>query len=232
MKTVLITGGAGGIGRALIAAFEVAGYRVLYSYHRQKTEQKNAIGYYCDLSEISSANALVAAIKADGYFPDVVINNAGLAHTSLFQDLTDADWMSVRTVNLDAPMAIVKGFLPEMIRRKSGAIINISSMWGQVGGSCEVGYSAAKAGLIGFTKALAKEIGPSGITVNCIAPGVIDTPMNAHLTREDLALLAEETPMGRLGKPEEVADLAVYLASGQATFITGQVLAVNGGLVV
>lgn len=232
MKTVLITGGAGGIGKALIAAFDAADYRVFYSYHRQKTEQKNAIGYYCDLSEISSVKALVTAIKADGYLPDVIVNNAGLAHTSLFQDLTDADWMSVRTVNLDAPMAIVKGFLPEMIRRKSGAIINISSMWGQVGGSCEVGYSAAKAGLIGFTKALAKEIGPSGITVNCIAPGVIDTPMNAHLTVEDLALLADETPMGRLGKPEEVADLAVYLASGQATFITGQVLAVNGGLVV
>ena len=161
----------------------------------------------------------------------VLVNNAGIAQQKLFTDLSDADWRRMMGVHLDGAFYCCRAALPAMIRARYGRILNIASMWGQVGGSCEVHYSAAKAGLIGLTKALAKEEGPSGITVNCIAPGVVDTDMMASFSAEDRAALADETPVCRLGNADEVAAAAVFLCSPAAGFITGQVLGVNGGLV-
>ena len=163
---------------------------------------------------------------------DILICNAGIAQQKLFGDLTDQDWRRMFAVNVDGMFYTIRAALPHFIHRKQGRILTLSSMWGQVGGSCEVAYSAAKAAVIGMTKALAKELGPSGITVNCVAPGVIDTEMNANLGPEDLAALAEETPMGVIGRPEDVAEALWYLASPGAKFVTGQVLAPNGGLIV
>ena len=157
---------------------------------------------------------------------------AGIAQQKLFTDLTDEDWQRMMGVDLDGVFYACRAVLPGMIRQKYGRILLVSSMWGQTGGSCEVHYSAAKAGVIGLTKALAKEEGPSGITVNCVAPGVIETDMMASFTAEDKAALAEETPVERLGTPEEVARTLVFLAGRGAGFITGQVLGVNGGIVI
>ena len=177
-------------------------------------------------------NALFARAVEEYGFIDTLVNNAGIAQQKLFTDLTDEDWQAMIDVNLGGTFRTCRAALPEMIRQKRGTIINISSMWGQVGASCEVAYSAAKAGVIGLTKALAKEVAPSGITVNCIAPGAIRTPMLDCFTEEDLAALAEETPVGRIGTPEDVAAACVFLASDGARFITGQVLGVNGGFVI
>ena len=163
---------------------------------------------------------------------DVLVCNAGIAQQKLFTDITPEEWQRMLDVNLSGAFHLCQLALPGMIRRKAGRILTVSSMWGQTGGSCEVHYSAAKAGLIGLTKALAKEEGPSGITVNCVAPGVIDTDMMAAFTAEDKAALAEETPVGRLGSADEVAQLLVFLAGESAGYITGQVFGVNGGLVI
>ena len=163
---------------------------------------------------------------------DVLVSNAGIAQQKLFTDITPEEWQHMLDVNLSGAYHLCQLALPGMIRRKAGRILTVSSMWGQTGGSCEVHYSAAKAGLIGLTKALAKEEGPSGITVNCVAPGVIDTDMMAAFTAEDKAALAEETPVGRLGSADEVAQLLVFLAGESAGYITGQVFGVNGGLVI
>ena len=162
----------------------------------------------------------------------MLVNNAGIAQQKLFTDLTLQDWERLFAVDVTGVFLCCRRALPGMIRRQQGVILNISSMWGQVGASCEVHYSAAKAAVIGLTKALAKEEGPSRIRVNCIAPGVIATEMNAHLTPEDMEDLREETPLLRIGTPADVARAAVFLASDQASFITGQVLGVNGGMVV
>ena len=163
---------------------------------------------------------------------DVLVCNAGIAQQKLFTDITPEEWQRMLDVNLSGAFHLCQLALPGMIHRKAGRILTVSSMWGQTGGSCEVHYSAAKAGLIGLTKALAKEEGPSGVTVNCVAPGVIDTDMMAAFTAEDKAALAEETPVGRLGSAAEVAALLVYLAGENAGYITGQVFGVNGGLVI
>ena len=163
---------------------------------------------------------------------DVLVNNAGIAQTKLFTDITDDEWNRMISVNLSSAFYCCRSALPYMIRQKYGRIINISSMWGQVGGSCEVHYSAAKAGVIGLTKALAMEEGLSGITVNCIAPGVIKTDMTSHLTDEDLSELKNETPTGTIGTPSDIARAVLFLADEGSSFITGQVLGVNGGFTV
>ena len=163
---------------------------------------------------------------------DVLINNAGVASQGLFTDISEIEWSEIMDVNLNGVYNVTQAVLPYMIRQKSGSIINISSMWGQVGASCEVAYSAAKAGVIGMTKALAKEVGPSGIRVNCIAPGLIETGMNSELTLEDVAAIVDETPIGRIGSTNDVASSALFLASDDSSFITGQVLGVNGGYII
>ena len=163
---------------------------------------------------------------------DILVCNAGIAQQKLFGDLTNEDWKKIFTVNVEGVFYTIRAALPHMLHRKAGRIVTVSSMWGQVGGSCEVAYSASKAAVIGLTKALAKEIGPSGITVNCVAPGVIATEMNAGLSTEDLEALRNETPLESIGKPEDVAESIFFLASDAARFITGQTLAPNGGLII
>ena len=195
-------------------------------------ELPGVLAIQCDVASRASCElAFRAAEQALGRV-DVLVSNAGIAQQKLFTDITPEEWQRMLDVNLTGAFNLCQLALPGMIRRKAGRILTVSSMWGQTGGSCEVHYSAAKAGLIGLTKALAKEEGPSGITVNCVAPGVIDTDMMASFTAEDKAALAEETPVGRLGTAEEVAKLLLYLAGEDAGYITGQVFGVNGGLVI
>ena len=237
MRRVLVTGGTRGIGRAVAEAFLQRGDRVLFLYRKSEEQaeelrQLGAVGYRCDLSDLSALKETCKRILAEEGSVQVLVNNAGIAQFSLLHEVTDEMWDAVRSVNYDAPFYLTRAFLPGMIRQKYGRILNISSMWGQVGASCEVAYSAAKAGVIGFTKALAKEVGPSGITVNCIAPGVVDTEMNAGLSGDTRKELKEETPLGRLGTPLDVAKACIFLSSEDGAFITGQVLGVNGGLVI
>ena len=216
-----------------------AGYRVAVFYHTNaeaaaalQKELPGVLAVQCDVASRASCElAFRAAEQALGRV-DVLVSNAGIAQQKLFTDITPEEWQRMLDVNLTGAFNLCQLALPGMIRRKAGRILTVSSMWGQTGGSCEVHYSAAKAGLIGLTKALAKEEGPSGITVNCVAPGVIDTDMMASFTAEDKAALAEETPVGRLGTAEEVAKLLLYLAGEDAGYITGQVFGVNGGLVI
>lgn len=227
-QKVLITGASRGIGFAMAKRFAEAGYAVYALWHNQK-EQLDGIGalditpVHGDVADAASVAAVRDAVGA----VDILVNNAAISRFGLITDVTEAEWDEMMAVNLKSVFLLSKAFLPDMIRRQSGRIINVSSIFGAVGGSCEVAYSAAKAGVIGFTKALAKEVGPSGIQVNCIAPGVIDTAMNARLSAEDLAALRDETPLGRLGTPEDVANLALFLAADK--FITGEVLHIGGG---
>ena len=236
---VLISGGDRGIGAAAARAFYAAGYRVAVLYHTHaedaaqlEAELPGCRAFQCDVGSRASCEAAFAQAQQALGRVDVLVCNAGIAQQKLFTDITPAEWQRMLDVNLSGAFHLCQLALPGMIRRKAGRILTVSSMWGQTGGSCEVHYSAAKAGLIGLTKALAKEEGPSGITVNCVAPGVIDTDMMATFTAEDKAALAEETPVGRLGSPAEVARLLVFLAGEDAGYITGQVFGVNGGLVI
>ena len=238
-RTVLISGGDRGIGAAAARAFYRAGYRVAILYHCNaeaadalQKELPGVTAVQCDVASRASCElAFRAAEQALGRV-DVLVSNAGIAQQKLFTDIAPDEWQRMLDVNLTGAFNLCQLALPGMIRRKAGRILTVSSMWGQTGGSCEVHYSAAKAGLIGLTKALAKEEGPSGITVNCVAPGVIETDMMAAFTAEDKAALAEETPVGRLGSADEVAALLVFLAGEDAGYITGQVFGVNGGLVI
>ena len=163
---------------------------------------------------------------------DILINNVGISEFSLFTDISDDMWHKMLDTNLSSAFYASRAVLPQMISRKDGCIINVSSMWGQVGASCEVHYSASKAGLIGLTKALAKEVAPSGIRVNCVAPGAIDTEMNACLSDEAIEEIKSETPLGRLGTPEEIANILLFLADERSSFITGQVIGANGGMII
>lgn len=243
-RAVCITGASGGIGRAIAAAFAAAGpVRLALHAHSHandlrawaeqlKSDSVSADVFQADLRDRKQVFDMVQAVEATFGPLDVLVNNAGIAQQKLFTDLTQADWQNMVDINLSGPVYMTQAALPGMIRRHAGAIINVSSMWGETGASCEVHYSAVKAGLIGLTRALAKEVGPSHITVNCVTPGVIDTPMNAAFSEAELAELADETPLGRIGRPAEVAGLVVYLASASAAFITGQVIGINGGLVI
>jgi 3-oxoacyl-[acyl-carrier protein] reductase len=197
--------------------------------HRRQTLIALELGFHSVRRGYVMDQQDLAATGRQGVLGD---RNAGIAQQKLFTDITPEEWQRMLDVNLTGAFNLCQLALPGMIRRKAGRILTVSSMWGQTGGSCEVHYSAAKAGLIGLTKALAKEEGPSGITVNCVAPGVIDTDMMAAFTAEDKAALAEETPVGRLGSADEVAQLLVFLAGEGAGYITGQVFGVNGGLVI
>ena len=238
-RCVLISGGDRGIGAAAARAFWQAGYRVAVLYHTHaeaaaalEKELPGLLAVQCDVASRASCEVAFHTVEQAVGHVDVLVSNAGIAQQKLFTDITPEEWQHMLDVNLSGAFHLCQLVLPGMIRRKAGRILTVSSMWGQTGGSCEVHYSAAKAGLIGLTKALAKEEGPSGITVNCVAPGVIDTDMMAAFTAEDKAALAEETPVGRLGSADEVAQLLVFLAGESAGYITGQVFGVNGGLVI
>ena len=239
MPTMLITGGSRGIGAETVRRFAREGYRVAFVYHKSEEAAAALVretGAYAIRADLSSKDetlrATHAALDFFGASPDVLINNAAVAGFSLFTDISYEDWRRFFALNVDAAFLLTKELLPGMISRKSGRIINISSMWGQVGSSCEVHYSTTKAALVGMTRALAKEVGPSGITVNCIAPGLIDTDMNASLSEDDIAAICEETPLCRIGTPADIAETALFLAGRGGDFITGQVLGVNGGYVI
>ena len=238
MKNVLITGGSRGIGAAMVKAFCEAGYRVYFLYCQNDSAatavqaKTGAVAIKADVRDKEAVKDAFARIKADCGGVDVLVNNAAVSSFSLFQDVSEEEWQRVMDTNCGGVYRCCKQAIPQMLAREGGVILNVSSMWGQVGASMEVHYSASKAAVIGLTKALAKELGPSGIRCNCIAPGVIDTEMNASLDDETLGWLAEETPLGRIGRAEEIADMALFLASDKAKFVTGQVIAVNGGFVI
>ena len=229
MKNILITGGSRGIGAEMVKAFSQAGYRVFFTY-------KNSVDLAQKLSEETGATALCGRadeIKSKINVPlYAIINNAGIAEQKMFQDITAEDWDAMFDTNIRDMFLITKAFINDMIHNKEGRIINISSIWGISGASCEVHYSASKAAVIGFTKALAKEMGPSNITVNCIAPGVINTDMNKNITPEIMEELKDETPLGRIGTPNDIAQAALYLCSDGAAFVTGQVMTIDGGFIV
>ena len=237
-KTVFITGGSRGIGAECVKLFSENGYRVAFSYLNSDKEAKalfekyGAIPYKADVSSSEAiTSAIGEAIKELGNI-DVLINNAGISQSCLFTDITDEMWGKMIDTNLSGAFYATRAVLPQMISRKCGVILNVSSMWGEVGASCEVHYSASKAGLIGMTKALAKEVGLSGIRVNCVAPGAIETDMLSCFTKEDMDALKEETPLSRIGNTTDIANTLLFLASDKASFITGQVLGVNGGFVI
>lgn len=241
--TVLITGASKGIGAATAILFAEKGYNVVINYNSsaesavllEKSLNNNGfstLSYAADVSKPNEVNRMVADVIAKFGKIDVLINNAGIAQQKLFTDITDSDWEKMVSVNLTGTFNCCRAVVPHMVNRKSGCIINTSSVWGMTGASCEVHYSAVKAGIIGLTKALAKELGPSGIRVNCVAPGVIATRMNSGLSVATLEGLADDTPLGRIGSPQEVASTSLFLASRDAEFITGQVLSPNGGFVI
>lgn len=241
-KTALVTGGSGGIGSAIVRALaQEYCVAVHYNSGRERAEalcrELNAEGavtapFGCDISDSAQVKAMFEDIRRQLGGIDLLINNASIALNKLFIDVTDEEWRNVMGTDLDGTFYCCREALRQMVNKQSGVIINISSIWGISGASCEAVYSAAKSGVIGLTKALAKEYGPSGIRVNCIAPGVIDTPMNANLNKEAIEELCDETPLGRLGTPEEIADCALFLASDRASFITGQVISPNGGIII
>lgn len=240
VKTALITGASGDIGQAITRRLAEEGWnlalqafqheQVLEPLLRELADKNLQIRVYkTDLSQETACLDLVAKVLRD--FPEIycLINNAGVAQQKLLTETSEADWQGVQSINLDAVYRLSRALIPQMIMRQDGCIINIASIWGQVGSSCEVAYSTSKAGLIGFTKALGKELGPSGIRVNCICPGVIEGKMNSRLAAADLQALREATPLWRLGRASEVAAAVAFLASEDASFITCQAIAVDGG---
>ncbi len=241
MQTALITGASRGIGSAVARRLAWDGFRVILNY-RNSAEQADKLAAELNSSfgediaqaiqaDVSDREQVLRMLAAAGGV-DVLVNNAGIAQQKLFTDLTEQDWDTMFDVDVKGVFHCCQSVLPYMIHRKRGKIINISSMWGQVGASCEVHYSAAKAAVIGLTKALAKEVGPSGIQVNCIAPGVIQTEMNAQFGEDAMNALKEETPLGTLGAAEDIAAAVSFLAGEESNFITGQVLGVNGGMII
>ena len=242
-KTVLITGAATGIGRETAKRFAAEGYAVAVHYHKSEAAAKSlveelkarhasAIPVQADVRDGAAVEAMVEkACRAFGRV-DALVCNAGIAQQKLFTDISPREWNDMFDVNVTGVFRCIQAALPGMLSRKQGSIVTVSSIWGVAGASCETHYSAAKAAVIGLTKALAKELGPSGIRVNCVAPGVIDTAMNAHLGEDTKAALKDETPLGTIGTPRDVADAIYYLASDRAGFVTGQVLGVNGGMVI
>ncbi len=238
MNTILITGGSRGIGADMVRYFCEKGYKVAFTYKSSEKEANmlaDETGALAICADSANENEVISAVrKAEKHLShiDALINNSAISSFSLFTDIKTEDWKRIFDVNVNGAYYYTREVLPEMIAKKQGRIINISSMWGISGASCEVHYSATKAALIGMTKALAKELGPSKITVNCIAPGVIDTDMNKALSEDDRNVLIEETPVGRLGTPRDISRVAYFLCEEESDFITGQVLSVDGGFII
>ena len=228
MKTILVTGGVRGIGKSIALKFKEKGYRVCVTYSRDEDSAKevSALGIEVYRSDVAKENEVVALFQKIGAV-DVLVNNAGVSLVKQIQDVSYEEYNALMSVNMGGAFLCSREAAKGMIARQSGLIVNISSVWGEVGGSCESVYSASKAALIGFSKALAKELGWSGIRVNSISPGVIDTRMNAHFSMEDMQALKEEIPMGRIGTGEDVANAVLYLAEND--YVTGIDLPVNGG---
>ena len=236
MKTALVTGGSRGIGAAVCRRLAEDGLRVVVHYNQNKGKaealvreltEKTGLPHLALPAELAERAQVEELFRLAGPV-DVLVNNAGIAQQKLFTDITEDDWRRMFAVDVDGVFRCCQCALPHMIHEKSGCIINIASIWGEIGASCEVHYSAAKAAVIGLTKALAKELGPSHIRVNCVSPGVIDTEMNAMFDEETMRELCESTPLGRIGSPEDVAAAVSFLASDAASFLTGQTLSVNG----
>ena len=244
MSNVLITGASRGIGAETARQFARAGWNVAVNYHKSEREAAalvdeltglgvRAVALQADVADSEQAARLVARAETDLGGLDCLVCNAGIAlPQQLVTDTTDEQWGQVFAADVDGVFYTVRAAVPGFVARKAGSIVTISSMWGVTGGSCEVAYSAAKGAVVAMTKALAKELGPSGITVNCVAPGVIATDMNAHLDADSMAALREETPLERIGTAWDVARAVLFLASPEAGFVTGQVLQTNGGLVI
>lgn len=235
MRRILITGGTRGIGRACVERFCKNGDDVTFFYCSSEQAacelgaSYGATAVRVDVADGEAVARAVAKADADMGGIDVLVNNAGIAHIGLLTDMVDSDWRRICDVNLSGQLYAGREAAKCMIRRQRGCIVNIGSIWGRVGASCEVAYSAAKAGVRGLTRAMAKELGPSGIRVNCIEPGVIDTDMNCELDAAALSELRDETPLGRIGTPADVAEAVFFLASDNASFITGQIIGVDGG---
>lgn len=231
---VVITGGSRGIGAAAVRRFRAQGDRVWFLYEknheaaRAVAEETGAVALCADVADEAAVKAAFAQIDD----VDVLINNAGIAHYGLITDITPDVWDRLYAVNVKGMYHTVREALPHFLAKQSGVILNVSSMWGLVGASCETTYASTKGAIIALTKSLAKELAPSGIRCNCIAPGVVRTPMLSVFSEEDLQNLAEETPLGRLGTPEEIAAAMTYLASDDASFITGHIMSINGGFVI
>ena len=240
MKVAIVTGSSRGIGKYTAIELAKNGFSVVVNYNKSEYEankvvneilnlNQNCISIKADVSKFSEAKMLVdESIRRFGKI-DVLVNNAGISLSKIFQDVSEDEWKNLFNVNIGSVFNCCSCIAHHMISRKSGKIINVSSVWGIYGASMESHYSASKAAVIGFTKSIAKELGPSGISVNCVAPGVIDTDMNNNLTSYDKEILKERTPLGRIGSPLDVAKCISFLASDDSNFITGEVIEVAGG---
>ncbi len=238
MKTALITGGTKGIGKAIALAFLQRGYEVVLNYHSDQqaaiaTQEEFNIQGYCPIllradvsDELQVKNMFKEFFSIYGKL-DVLVNNAGISKVKVIQDTTVGDWDKVFAVNAKSAFLCSREVANKMIFAGGGSIVNVASVWGEVGASCEVAYSASKGAVIAFTKALAKELAPSNVRVNCVSPGVIDTAMNSHLTDDEMRELVEEIPAGRIGLPSDVGEAVAFIAEN--SYITGEILSVGGG---
>jgi len=242
MKTAFVTGASRGIGRAIARTLAHEGYAVGINYLKEqekaeklarelRAEGLSAIAVQADVSDRTAITAAIRAVEREFGEIDVLVNNAGISQQDLFQYTDENLWRRLFAVNVDGAYNTIQAVLPAMIARQNGSIVNISSMWGLRGASCEVGYSATKAAVIGLTRSLAMELAPSHIRVNCVAPGVIRTDMVEKLGQETIDALTEETPLGRIGTPEDIAHTVAFLAGEKASFITGQVITADGGFI-
>ena len=242
-RTAFVTGGSRGIGRAVVRRLAAEGWSVGINYLQARdqalaleselrSQGHEVLAVQADVADRAAITAAVTRVETAFGPVSLLVNNAGTAQQSLFQDIEEDFWRRIFAVNVDGAFHTIQAVLPHMLHEKTGSIVNISSIWGQRGASCETAYSATKAALIGLTRSLALELAPSGIRVNCVAPGVIDTDMVQVLGRETLRDLAEQTPLGRLGTPEDVAQAVVFFASEGASFVTGQILSADGGFIV